>query len=251
LVSDTRNEVAAKVVSKKGLDKDQIGWIREEIAIHKRLRHPYICTLHGSFKSLSNIMICLSLCRGGSLVDMMGAALDAGKLLAAAHVHGAFVKLLSALRYLESVSIVHRDIKLDNLVWADAQRTRLQLIDFGYASTTDVHSQYSGSAHFAAPEVHSADEGGPPFLCRAADVWSAGVVLFARLAKALPFNGEEEMPEERAALRRKVCKAVPDGSLPAERPATACDLVARMLIVEPAERATLAQVLAHEWVGSP
>ena len=107
LVSDTRNEVAAKVVSKKGLDKDQIGWIREEIAIHKRLRHPYICTLHGSFKSLSNIMICLSLCRGGSLVDMMGAMLYVGELLAAAHVHGAFVQLLSALRYLESVGFVH------------------------------------------------------------------------------------------------------------------------------------------------
>ena len=247
---DTRTEVAAKVVSKKGLDKDQIGWIREEIAIHKRLRHPNICTLHGSFESLSTITICLSLCRGGSLVDMMGAALDAGELLAAAHVHGAFVQLLSALRYLESVGIVHRDIKLDNLVWADAQRTRLQLIDFGYASTTDVHSQYSGSAHFAAPEVHAADEGGPPFSCRAADVWSAGVVLFAMLATALPFNGAEETAEERAALRRKVCKGVPDGSLPAERPAAACDLVTRMLIVEPAERATLAQVLAHEWVGS-
>jgi serine/threonine protein kinase len=107
LVSDTRNEVAAKVVSKKGLDKNQIGWIREEIAIHKRLRHPYICTLHGSFKSLSNIMICLSLCRGGSLVDMMGAMLYVGELLAAAHVHGAFVQLLSALRYLESVGFVH------------------------------------------------------------------------------------------------------------------------------------------------
>jgi serine/threonine protein kinase len=107
LVSDTRNEVAAKVVSKKGLHKDQIGWIREEIAIHKRLRHPYICTLHGSFKSLSNIMICLSLCRGGSLVDMMGAMLYVGELLAAAHVHGAFVQLLSALRYLESVGFVH------------------------------------------------------------------------------------------------------------------------------------------------
>ncbi len=116
-----------------------------------------------------------------------------------------------------------RDLKLDNLVWADALRTRLQLIDFGHVSTTDVHSQYSGLAHFVAPEVHATDEGGPPFSCRAADVWSAGVVLFARLAKALPFNGEEEMPEERAALRRKVCKAVPDGKLPdAERPATAC-----------------------------
>ena len=54
---DTRTEVAAKVVSKKGLDKDQIGWIREEIAIHKRLRHPNIRTLHGSFESLSKITL--------------------------------------------------------------------------------------------------------------------------------------------------------------------------------------------------
>ncbi len=247
---EARTEVAAKVVSKKELDRDQVGWIREEITIHKRLRHPNICTLHGSFESLSKFTLCLALCRGGTLVDTMGAALDAGEPLEDVRVRSAFVQLLGAMHYLDGLGIVHRDIKLDNLAWQDVRRTRLQLLDFGYASTTDEHRQFSGSAHFAAPEVHAADEGGPPFSCRCADVWSAGVVLYAMLATGLPFNGAEGTADERAALRAKVRAGVVDGGgVPAHRPAAARELVARMLVVDAQARATLAQVIAHEWTG--
>jgi len=244
----SRTEVAAKVVSKRGMDKQEIGWIREEIASHKKLRHPNICALHGSFEDLTKFTICLALCRGGSLVDMMGRALDTGALLPDATVHSAFAQLIGAMRHLESMGIVHRDIKLDNLCWVDEHAKVLKLIDFGYASMTDEHTQFTGSAHFAAPEVHRADaEGGLAFSCRAADVWSAGVCLFAMLATRLPFNGGEETAEEKSALRRKICAGEPDEPLPETRSRASIDLASRMLVVDVGGRATLEHVAAHEF----
>ena len=47
----TRSEVAAKVVRKSEMSAEELGWIREEIAIHKRLRHAHICTLHGALET--------------------------------------------------------------------------------------------------------------------------------------------------------------------------------------------------------
>ena len=48
--AEGRTPVAAKVVTKAALTEDQLGWIREEIAIHKTLRNPHICTLHGALE---------------------------------------------------------------------------------------------------------------------------------------------------------------------------------------------------------
>ena len=243
-----RLEVAAKVVSKAGLGKDEIKWFREEIAIHKKLRHPNICMLHGAFEDLKKFTMVLSLCRGGSLCDTMGRALVSGEPLSEALVRHAFVQLLAALRHCHGLGIVHRDVKLENCCWTTREERTLQLIDFGYASTTDVHTAFSGSAHYAAPEMHAADaHGGPPFSCARADVWSAGVCLFAMLATQLPFGGEEETAEERDALRAKVMAGAWD-TLPDERSDDALELVSGMLCVDPAERSTLNEVAATPWV---
>ena len=198
-------EVAVKVVSKEGLDKHEIRWFRDEIAIHKKLRHPNICMLHGAFEDLRKFTMVLSLCHGGSLCDTMGRAHVSGEPLSESAVRHAFSQLVAALRHCHGLGIVHRDVKLDNCCWTTAEERVLQLIDFGYASTTDVHTAFSGSAHYAAPEVHLADaHGGPSYSCSKSDTWSAGVCLFAMLATQLPFGGDEETEDERDALREKV-----------------------------------------------
>lgn len=51
--------------------QEEIRWFRDEIAIHKKLRHPNICTLHGAFEDLRKFTMVLSLCQGGSLCDTL------------------------------------------------------------------------------------------------------------------------------------------------------------------------------------
>ena len=62
---------------------------------------------------------------------------------------------------------MHRDIKLENLVWIDDQETRLQLVDFGYAATENAQRNFAGSPHFAAPEVRAGSRPCPMSACRA------------------------------------------------------------------------------------
>ena len=121
----------------------------------------------------------------------------------------------------------------DNLCWADAEETILQLVDFGYASTVNEQSNFAGSPHYAAPEVHlvnrdfEEDEERPAHLAAGADLWSAGVCLFAMLATQLPFGGDEDTEEEQAALRAKVCSGVWDVQ-PSGVSESAIDLLTRI-----------------------
>ena len=57
------------------------------------------------------------------------------------------------LKPLHTAGVIHGDIKTDNLVFADAARTRLLLVDFGCAATTNELSGFRGSLHYCAPEV--------------------------------------------------------------------------------------------------
>ena len=96
----------------------------------------------------------LALCRGGSLCDTMGRALTSRLPMAEAKVHSTFCQLCGALHYCHRHGVVHRDIKLDNLCWSEPSERTLILIDFGYAATTNSLSNFAGSPHYAAPEVH-------------------------------------------------------------------------------------------------
>ena len=148
-----RTEVAAKVVRKSELNSEQLGWIHEEIKIHREMRHPHICKLHGALEDAQCITMVLSLCRGTTLSDTMGNALSTGSPLPEEYCRSAFRQLCGALHYCHRNGVVHRDIKLDNLVWVDERETHLQLVDFGYAATTNEQSNFAGSPHYAAPEV--------------------------------------------------------------------------------------------------
>jgi hypothetical protein len=107
-----RAAVAAKVVRKSALNAEQLQWIRDEISIHKPLRHAHICTLHGAIEDASTITMILSICRGGSLCDSMGRALETNCPIGEVKSRAAFLQLCGALHYCHRNGVVHRDIKL-------------------------------------------------------------------------------------------------------------------------------------------
>ena len=98
---------------------------------------------------------------------------------------------------------------------------------------------HCGSPSYAAPEIVARREyDGPPV-----DVWSAGVVLFAMVTGYLPFHAPKGEKQE---LCRKIMKGA--FTTPESCARDFRDLVANILRVDPAKRATFAQVLESKWM---
>jgi len=108
---------------------------------------------------------------------------------------------MQAIQYFHKKGIVHRDMKLDNLMVSgydtgDLNDMRVKLIDFGMAKHTVksgqkvVLSTYCGTLNFMAPEVLDGD-----FYDSSCDIWSLGVMAFQILSGHPPFyaNNENEL----------------------------------------------------------
>lgn len=110
-----------------------------------------------------------------------------------------FAQILSAVKYCHTHGVVHRDLKVENLL-LDAD-SNIKLADFGfsnyYASETSLLSTWCGSPPYAAPELFE----GKKYVGPKVDIWSLGVVLYVLVSGTLPFDGPTLMD-----LRERVVK---------------------------------------------
>ncbi|KAM7537786.1 hypothetical protein Aperf_G00000077253 [Anoplocephala perfoliata] len=134
----------------------------------------------------------------------------------------------------------HRDLKPENLLLDD--RLNIRVADFGMASLQPEGSLLEtscGSPHYACPEVIR----GEKYDGRMADVWSCGVILYALLVGALPFDDDN---------LRNLLEKVKKGSfqIPPFVPPDCQALLRAMIEVDPKKRISLKDVLEHPWVTS-
>ena len=110
------------------------------------------------------------------LGDNMGFGEDLGRLI--------FAQLLDGLEAIHNSNIVHRDIKLENIMLSGNDYT-LKYVDFGFAMEKSYGylTSYLGTPNYAAPEIHLKR----PYLGEYADIFSLGVTLFITVTGYLPF----------------------------------------------------------------
>ena len=133
---------------------------------------------------------------GGDMYDLI----KDGGALSEADARFYFRQLVSALEYCHSHFVVHRDLKLENLLLSESKE-RVMLADFGLSNRLVPGRPLEtlcGSSQYAAPEVLCGDS----YLGLASDVWSLGVVLYTFLMGALPFGhcGNDFRDIARAAM---------------------------------------------------
>jgi eukaryotic-like serine/threonine-protein kinase len=140
-------------------------------------------------------------------------------------------QLCAALAHAHAAGLVHRDVKPANVIVADDGRVKVT--DFGIAravgdSTLTATGSVLGSAHYMAPEQAS----GSP-VTAAADVYSAGIVLYEMLTAALPFTGDSPV----SVAMRHVSDEVPAPSaVNPDVPESLDAIVARATAKDPADR---------------
>lgn len=202
--------------------------------------HPNCLRLRTFEETETYTLICTDLAPGGDTLQLMR---NRGLTpLPEADARNLFLQLIEGLQHIHSSGFLHQDIKCENLLLSGARERQLLIADFGFASKWTPGStltDFRGSLHYSAPEVLART----PTEGRSADVWSAGVVLYAWVTARLPFGGETE-ENVKAAILSSAYNLPPALSDPLR------DLLQRILHPNPERRLTLPEILAHDWVRS-
>uniref|UniRef100_A0A8D0CCW5 Si:dkey-16p21.7 n=1 Tax=Scleropages formosus TaxID=113540 RepID=A0A8D0CCW5_SCLFO len=177
----TGQKVAIKIVNREKLSESVLMKVEREIAILKLIEHPHVLKLHDVYENNKYLYLVLEHVSGGELFDYL---VKKGRLTPK-EARKFFRQIISALDFCHSHSICHRDLKPENLLLDE--KNNIRVADFGMASLQVGDSLLEtscGSPHYACPEVIR----GEKYDGRRADVWSCGVILFALLVGALPFD---------------------------------------------------------------
>ncbi|CAN6309793.1 unnamed protein product [Urochloa humidicola] len=241
-----RRRVACKTIPWSNLRRtEDVEVLRRELTVMASLlprHHPAMVRLHEVYEDEAAVHLVMDLCGRGSLADrMVGRRWREGRATRVAS------ELVEAVRALHEMGIMHRDIKPENLMFSgrDAEQQQLKVIDFGFATSFgpgEIFRDEVGSLPYMAPEVFARNYG------PAADIWSAGVIVYQLLCGRHPFPSPDGtyMGQREATLR--------GGAADVERhpwpliSGGAKSLVLAMLEPDPTRRPTAQQLLEHPWL---
>ena len=240
----TKEKVALKQIKKSNKDLLSDGEIKDEIEILKALDHPDIVRIIESFNTKDSYVLVTEYCEGGELFDQVRNQLSETQIAVI------FKQLLSGLAYLHSHNIVHRDLKLENILIQETEKSKttgedlfnIKIIDFGTARIFDNKKRKPqsivGSSYYIAPEVLKQKYN------KECDLWSVGVILYMFIVGHAPFDGcdDDEITDNiQKGVYRKDDKRWKKASKEVK------DLIQKLLVYQPKKRLTALQALKHPW----
>ncbi|CAD5123947.1 DgyrCDS12254 [Dimorphilus gyrociliatus] len=190
--------------------------------------------LFSVFESDNHIVIILELAARGEIYDLIE---EKGRL-EEDDARYFFKQLLSSLAYLHSEGIVHRDLKLENLLLDENHQ--LKICDFGLANSfgEEKLTTFCGSALYSSPEIVN----GIPYEGPEVDMWSLGVILYTFVYGNMPFSGDKF---------DEIKKNITLGQFSEpEFYSGAHNLITRLLNPRASKRLTLLQACSHSWINN-
>lgn len=241
------SQVAIKLIKRDTIVKDS----ESEIKIHREINslrmlcHPNIVNLVEVLKSGKYIGIVLEYASGGELFDYI----LQHKYLKENQAKKLFAQLVSGVDYMHSKGLIHRDLKLENLLMD--KHKNIIISDFGFVNSynrerNDLMKTSCGSPCYAAPELVLTQS---PYSGRKVDIWSLGVILYAMLSGYLPFDDDTENEDGADIMRlyNYICSTpltFPEYVSPLAR-----DLLRKIIVSDPAKRINMDEIRNHPWLS--
>ena len=195
---ETREELAAKILKEpiNSISNDDLIFLSREVNLNSGMNHPSVLKHIGfspiGFNKSPNPVIIMQYCKNGPLKKFIknknqhnGCWNDTQKLIS---IFG----IASGMRYLHAHNIIHRDLKLDNIL---LDKNLFPIIcDFGFAKLIDSNGNFisviestkgaKGTPIYMAPEVFKTNE-----MNKESDVYAFGILFNEMLLKTTPFEG--------------------------------------------------------------
>ncbi|KAL7325075.1 hypothetical protein PS15p_210167 [Mucor circinelloides] len=249
---------AVKMINKERMYQDLRvkSSIEREVGVLKFLNHDRIVQLEATMETERHLCIVLEYVQGGELFDFVqhmhndihqvGIQSNIDELL----IKRLALELIQVVLWLHEHNIVHRDLKLENiLVYFDEEtgEPHLKVTDFGLARIVNPQepnlTTRCGSEEYAAPEiVQSLGYDG-----RLTDTWSIGIILFALLVGYLPFTYDVTKGEKISHLFHRIVMAQVKWPQNDNISMEAKEVVEQILVRNPGKRARLQQIMLLPW----
>ena len=249
----TGRVVAIKSFNKMKLDVngENMKKINYETNLMRKLSHPNVTKILEMFDDEDYFLIVMEYINGGNLFSFV----KKRRKLSEKKAKFLFKQIILGIQYIHSKNIIHRDIKLENIL-IDLNN-KIKICDFGIGIILeDSHQKIydkCGTPMYMAPEILLSSKKnkrgyeGPPV-----DIWSCGIALYIMLSGKLPFslkettNNEEDM-ENNLELQYDIINNEPkkiDGISELAK-----DLLKKILNKNPNERLTCDKILEHPWLN--
>ena len=237
--SKTKELYAIKRVDKRQLQQSQYlekaFW--KEVEIMRKIQSPYSVKLYNVLPSLHYYNMVEELCDGDLYTELM----KRPNGFSTEEVRRIMIQLNDAFAQMQKHKIVHRDLKVQNILIKYTTRPEfdVKLGDYGFSKelSDDITATKLGTPATMAPEI---------LMNRAytskADLWSIGVIIYHLLFKDLPFKGRNEGMILQNILHNNIPRNPTDQLLN--------DLIHRLLVVDPRKRITWKDYFAHPFFGN-
>uniref|UniRef100_A0A034VVK4 phosphorylase kinase n=1 Tax=Bactrocera dorsalis TaxID=27457 RepID=A0A034VVK4_BACDO len=214
---------------------------RQEISILRQVMgHPYIIDLQDVFESDAFVFLVFELCPKGELFDYLTSVVT----LSEKKTRTIMRQIFEGVEYIHAKNIVHRDLKPENILLDENHNVKIT--DFGFARQLKGDEKLTdlcGTPGYLAPETLKCNmfEGSPGY-SKEVDIWACGVIMFTLLVGCPPFWHRKQMVMLRNIMEGKYSFTSPEWADISEDPK---DLIRKCLVVDPAKRITVKEVLKH------
>ncbi|KAJ3318945.1 hypothetical protein HDV06_006934 [Boothiomyces sp. JEL0866] len=164
------------------LVSESLSSFQKEVLLMMRFNHPNIIKIFKVIESKSDLYIVMAYAPNGDLASLVAKQ----GYLTEPEARRIFRQIVSGLDFIHSSKVVHRDLKMENILLD--QNSNALITDFGLGRSfqnSDYMRTSCGTPNYSSPEMIS----GKPYSGTKTDIWSMGVILYAMVTGTLPFDG--------------------------------------------------------------
>ncbi|XP_064417992.1 serine/threonine-protein kinase 33-like [Latimeria chalumnae] len=245
----TNKKCAIKKVNKEKAGSSHVRMLEREVAILKMVNHEHIIQLQEVYETPKKMYLVTEFCELGELKGIFAKR----KCLSESETKHIILSLAGAVAYLHKNGIVHRDLKLENILVKSNDsnddtelKLNIKVTDFGLSVVKGGFGSESwlqdpcGTPLYMAPEIVNNYD-----YSQQCDIWSTGVIMYTLLCGHSPFSATTEQ-----LLYEEIKKGELDFSHSCLQSVSqsARDVLEGLLAVDPAHRLTASELLDHHWI---